>query len=731
MRKSISLDQVWVPLFIGACLLLASRSAVYAAGADAQLMTEDTWAHVEVRDNHLYLTGLRQRQSNRNWIFNSAGGAPGEPIPIPLLSEATVGGNRVDLAWQYAGSSFLDGVPRRHVFSFVCTTLPLELRSIWKAGTGPGPIEHTISITNRGTQSIVAPLQTTLTFGVDLPADRRCEQWWVEKGANRPTAVGTHRSSISSSYAAELVSGPYAREAEHERDPIPWTAVQDIDNAEGWYSGVEFSGNVHIGLRMQNAGQGSCLVMDAGLSTDMRNIIPYSTRILPGTTFETPTVFVGCYLGDVDAGANRLHRWIETSLRPPVHDANYPLLVGNTWGYQTNIDARLVRSVTDDAVKLGLEMVHIDAGWYHSVGDWQPDPVKFPDGIAPLADYAHSKGLKFGLWVGWTQGGIARGKQGEPIPLSVDNPAMTDWFTHDYPLNWKPEPFTGADVCLADPSAVTWSINTLERIVRDYRIDLLEHDQRMIVDQCTRADHLHTEAPTDIAYRSTLGYNQVYDSLRGRHPGLLFEDCVNGGHTVDYGIVQRTHYVSITDTYDPLSNRRAFYDASYALPPAMCECYVDNQPCKTVDEFRAMLRSGMMGWCTIMCDTMHWAPEMRDAAKRQFVIYKTWLRPLIVSGDLFHVSNRPDGVNWDGMEYYLSGTGRGVLFAFRGTSDETEHLFRCKGLEPTAQYRVTYEDRSGVPLVRTGAELMNAGIGVRLAAPQTSELIYLERVTKG
>jgi hypothetical protein len=27
---------------------------------------------------------------------------------------------------------------------------------------------------------------------------------------------------------------------------------------------------------------------------------------------------------------------------------------------------------------------------------------------------------------------------------------------------------------------------------------------------------------------------------------LLFEDCVNGGRTVDFGIVQRTHYISIT-----------------------------------------------------------------------------------------------------------------------------------------------------------------------------------------
>ncbi len=47
---------------------------------------------------------------------------------------------------------------------------------------------------------------------------------------------------------------------------------------------------------------------------------------------------------------------------------------------------------------------------------------------------------------------------------------------------------------------------------------------------------------------------------------------------VDFGSAAHGDYFSITDSYDPLSNRRAFYDSSYMLPAAMLESYVEKWP---------------------------------------------------------------------------------------------------------------------------------------------------------
>jgi hypothetical protein len=45
----------------------------------------------------------------------------------------------------------------------------------------------------------------------------------------------------------------------------------------------------------------------------------------------------------------------------------------------------------------------------------------------------------------------------------------------------------------------------------------------------------------------------------------------DGGRMVHFGSAAHGDYFSITDTCDPLSNRRAFYDASYVLPPEMLD----------------------------------------------------------------------------------------------------------------------------------------------------------------
>ena len=84
-----------------------------------------------------------------------------------------------------------------------------------------------------------------------------------------------------------------------------------------------------------------------------------------------------------------------------------PQMGWNTWNkFQCNIEEKLIRDSIDALVSTGLK----DLGYvYMNLDDcWQikrdennvivPDASKFPNGIKPLADYAHSKGLKFGLY---------------------------------------------------------------------------------------------------------------------------------------------------------------------------------------------------------------------------------------------------------------------------------------------------------------------------------------------
>ena len=85
-----------------------------------------------------------------------------------------------------------------------------------------------------------------------------------------------------------------------------------------------------------------------------------------------------------------------------------PPMGWNSWNWhgKQDINETIVLETIDAIVKSGLrdagyEYVVIDGGWRDvklgENGGLLPHPVKFPNGIKPLADYAHSKGLKFGL----------------------------------------------------------------------------------------------------------------------------------------------------------------------------------------------------------------------------------------------------------------------------------------------------------------------------------------------
>lgn len=676
----------------------------------ATIETSDTSVRVEASGSGLQLISLTGGRTE--WTPASARAGL-----MPFVRTAIVGGRTLALEWKLVRQADAPAPSVGHAFIFGCKEPNLELVSIWTGTNGPGPVEHALQIMNRGTQEVELPLQTSLAFdSVSAPDGHVLENGWIEKGAGRPTGIGVHYTPVAEDFAQNLDSTGYS--PDDPQEPIPWTVIHDPSAKRGWYAGVEFSGRARIAIKRE---QGQ-LHVEAGLRPEDG----YHARVAPGESLRLPSVFLGCYQGEVDDGCNQMRRWIKANICPPARDKHYPLLCNNSWGSGMAVDEKLARTMIDESSELGLEMFHIDAGWFRGVGDWFPN-AKFPQGLATISDYAHSKGLKFGLWVGWTQGGNQRDQTGPDRPLSVFDPGMKDWFPDDVAADWKPAEFTGETVCLTDPRAEKWCLNALRRIVKDYKLDLLEHDQRMIIDSCSRTSHVHTASQTDAAARATEAYYRIYDTLRRENPALLFEDCVNGGRMVDFGVIRRVDYISITDTYDPLSNRRAFFDASHVVPPAQCECYIENHPGKTPGNFVYMLRSGMMGWCTIMTDTSKWTPEQRTMAKRQFALYKSALRPLILNADLYHITERPDGIRWDGIQYWDETTGKGALFVFRGTTPETEHKFMLKGLRADARYEVTSEDGSVKSAEFTGDALAKNGLVSHLDGPETSDIILIER----
>jgi hypothetical protein len=699
--------------------------------AEVRLSTRDTALLLRAGATAPKLESL-SRSSGDTWINDSS-----EAMPASVELD----GRQVPLVWALMpGSARVTEKLVEFVYESAEPHLRLHWR--WEARAGFGPIEHTILVENLGAREVWLPMIDSLKLNWKLDRVSSLRNFYVEKGADSPSTVGTHLDAVSEDYRWIGRSSTYARPiAGQAREIIPAeTVYSDEGNQAGWYAGIEFSGRTRISL----AREGGRLSTELGLNPDPG---PFRTRLNAGESFETPAVFLGAFEDGPDGAGNQLRPWVREVLNNPLTWKNpqYPLLVNNSWGSGMAVDEALALRMIGESKELGLEMFHVDAGWFRGVGDWYPNPEKFPHGLAAIADAAHKQGLRFGIWTDWTQAGLDT----EPGALNVRDPKVRDWMVTDLPPDWKPEEFKGQTIDIGVPAAHVYAAKEVKRIVEDYHLDMLEHDGYLVAQGCTRDDHPHAppnqstmkithdwgsyfvlaDNSTDVSYHSVRAYYDIYATLRREHPGLLFEICNDGGRMVDFGSASHGDYFSITDTYDPLSNRRAFFDASYLLPAAMLESYVEKWPAPETANFLYMLRSGMMGWTTIMLDTTAWSAAQHEAARKAFALYKQKLRPLIRDANLYHVSERPDGVGWDGIEYFDPARRKGVLYAFRGTAvEQREHRFVLKGLSPGVRYALHFEDGGAPDAELPGRELMSAGLTVRLAQPLSSELIFVQQI---
>ena len=99
-----------------------------------------------------------------------------------------------------------------------------------------------------------------------------------------------------------------------------------------------------------------------------------------------------------------------------------------------NIDENIVKGIIDSFVTNGMkdagyEYVNIDDAWQvarTANGTIIPDPVRFPSGMKALSAYAHSKGLKFGLYTA-RGSGTCQGRPGSLNHEYIDAATYCDW----------------------------------------------------------------------------------------------------------------------------------------------------------------------------------------------------------------------------------------------------------------------------------------------------------------
>jgi alpha-galactosidase len=121
-----------------------------------------------------------------------------------------------------------------------------------------------------------------------------------------------------------------------------------------------------------------------------------------GATLNTVETFITVHDRDYFATLTRYRQVMaDRGLKPaePCPACYEPIWCA--WGYERDCTTSLIEGTLPKVKELGLDWAVIDDGWQSTIGDWQPDPAKYPNGeasVRSLVSSIRAAGLKPRLW---------------------------------------------------------------------------------------------------------------------------------------------------------------------------------------------------------------------------------------------------------------------------------------------------------------------------------------------
>lgn len=454
---------------------------------------------------------------------------------------------------------------------------------------------------------------------------------------------------------------------------------------------------------------------------------PYT--LCAGRSITLPTAVLAFSSTGCGTASRNMHRYLRRRILPHGTECRRTLL--NSWeGVHFDVHEATVRQMMERTAALGAELFVLDDGWFgqrdddtSSLGDWQANPAKLPQGLQGLAEHAAACGIDFGIWMepemvcpksnlytrspelALTLPGIPPREERHQLVLDVSNPTLQLTEPVSHTLRETP-----------GISYVKWDCN------------------RKISDPGSA--HLPPSLQGNLYFDYITRYYGQMRQLRQEFPDVTFQCCSAGGGRLDIGAAAFHEEFWLSDNTDACDRLRMQWSASFFFPSNAIGCHFTASPNgythrETSLKFRFdVALAGRLG---LELDPRALSDEeIRDIRAR--VELAKELRPIIQLGDLYRLVSPYTGP--DCALLYIHGHDA-LLLAYTTQRVYTDQHTRIPllGLNPNARYRIeeTAPDATGYhcPLqgqTLGGDALLASGIPIRWTHPQQSCVLRLREV---
>ena len=506
-------------------------------------------------------------------------------------------------------------------------------------------------------------------------------------------------------------------------------------HGEAWATHLAWSGNgEYLAERLPEGAGAFSGVLGVGEALQSGEVI-----LRDGERYDAPTaLFVWSDRG-LDGLADRLHRRLRGR---PTHPSTPRPLTLNSWeAVYFDHDLERLTDLVDRAAQVGVERFVLDDGWFNGrrdasagLGDWLVDDLVWPDGLHPLVELVHARGMQFGLWF-------------EPEMVNLDSElarAHADWILG--PTQGLGAPARGQYVLdIARPDAYELILERVSKLVSEYQIDYIKWDHnRDLLEAVGR----RPGGDRPVVREQTLALYGMLDELRRRHPGLEIETCSGGGGRVDLGVLDRTDRLWASDCNDPVERLRIERWTRMLVPPELIGSHLGAEISHTTarrTDLPFRLAVALTAHAGIEWDLAKASADELDSITAWSALYRE-LRELIHTGRVVNADLADDETMLTGI---VAQDGDRALYTWArlATSGAGQSgRVRLPGLDPDARYRVRVRHEIGAASRREtvdpqwlgaadgdgaefpGAVLAVAGIPLPTLDPQQAILLDVTRL---
>lgn len=564
---------------------------------------------------------------------------------------------------------------------------PLTVKLHYRVHAAYDLIERWATLTNTGTTPITLEralsaqwhLPYTGTYRLSHLSGRWLDEWHLQREWLTPGVKVLESRRLTTSH--------------HH---APWFAIDrggaDEMQGEVWFGALAWSGNFKLAAEVTAFG-GTRVSIGV-------NDWDFAWALQPGETFTTPACIGGTTQGGFGAASRALHDYVRDELLP--HGQTPHKVLYNSWEATLfDVDEASQTKLAELAAAMGVELFVMDDGWFPArnsdnagLGDWRPDPVKFPNGLNPLIARVNALGMDFGLWV-------------EPEMVNPNSDlyrAHPDWVLH-FPTRERTEMRNQLILNLARPDVQAYLIETLDALLRDHNIAFIKWDMNRNASEPGWPDA--DDRQRELWVRYVHGVYHVWNTLRQRHPKVIWQTCSGGGGRADLGMFRLADQAWVSDNTEAPARLRIQHGYSQMFPANTMEAWVTDSGPKWMP-LAFKFHVSMAGSLGVGGHLLHWTDAERAEAAQHIARYKR-IRPIVQFGSQYRLI-APDG-GFSAVQYMSKDTAHGVLFAFRTHLPHPPILptIYLQGLDADSRYLI-----EGFDEPRSGAAWMNAGLRLEL-----------------